>query len=53
MGPPLHPLLVRPNSTSRSKRKRMDKASSSQAAAEADDEGVEDGAGDDTLSTRS
>ncbi|KAH0665019.1 hypothetical protein KY285_026225 [Solanum tuberosum] len=53
MDPPLHPLLVRSVSTSRSKRRRMDRASSSEAAAEADDKVGENGAGDDTLSTRS
>uniref|UniRef100_M1DN18 Gag-pol protein n=1 Tax=Solanum tuberosum TaxID=4113 RepID=M1DN18_SOLTU len=40
-------------STSRSKRRRTDRASSSQAAAEVDNEGGDDGAGGDTLPTRS
>ncbi|KAH0661343.1 hypothetical protein KY284_026274 [Solanum tuberosum] len=53
MDPPFNPLLVRSGSTSKSKMRRMDRASSSEAAAEANDEVGEDGAGDDTLSTRS
>ncbi|KAH0698648.1 hypothetical protein KY284_012863 [Solanum tuberosum] len=38
MDPPLHPLLVRSGSTSRSKRRRTSRASSSRAAAGSDDE---------------
>uniref|UniRef100_M1DFR9 Putative plant transposon protein domain-containing protein n=1 Tax=Solanum tuberosum TaxID=4113 RepID=M1DFR9_SOLTU len=46
-------IQVRRGSTSRSKRRRTDRASSSQVAPEADDEEGEDGAGDDTIPTRS
>uniref|UniRef100_M1DJB2 Uncharacterized protein n=1 Tax=Solanum tuberosum TaxID=4113 RepID=M1DJB2_SOLTU len=49
MDPTLHPLLVRQGSTFRSKMRRIDRASSSQATAEADDERGDD----DTHPTRS
>uniref|UniRef100_M1DTD4 Uncharacterized protein n=1 Tax=Solanum tuberosum TaxID=4113 RepID=M1DTD4_SOLTU len=52
-GSPLQPLLVRSGSTSRSKRRRTDMASSSQTAVEADDEGGENGADDDTYLSQS
>ncbi|KAH0687963.1 hypothetical protein KY290_016988 [Solanum tuberosum] len=48
MNPPFHPLKVRLSSTSRRKRRRMDRANNSQATVESDDEG-----GDGTLPTRS
>uniref|UniRef100_M1E197 Uncharacterized protein n=1 Tax=Solanum tuberosum TaxID=4113 RepID=M1E197_SOLTU len=37
--PPLHPILVRQGSTSRSKRRRTDRANNSQVATESEDEG--------------
>uniref|UniRef100_M1D9D1 Uncharacterized protein n=1 Tax=Solanum tuberosum TaxID=4113 RepID=M1D9D1_SOLTU len=42
MDPHFHPLLIRQASTSRSKRRKLDMVSSSQAAVEADDEGGKD-----------
>jgi len=42
--PPLHPLLVRAGTTSKSKRRRMGRASSSKAAVDSDEEAPLSGA---------
>ncbi|KAH0650067.1 hypothetical protein KY284_029979 [Solanum tuberosum] len=53
MDPPLHPILVRSGSTLRKKRRRIVRASNSQAAAEADKEGGDDGAREGARPTQS
>uniref|UniRef100_M1D8M4 Uncharacterized protein n=1 Tax=Solanum tuberosum TaxID=4113 RepID=M1D8M4_SOLTU len=53
MDPLFHPLLIRQTSTSESKRRKTDRAGSSQGVVDADDEGWEDEKGKNILPTQS